>query len=84
MNVDWDSLVEWENKNNCLVMWVVTTNCIKERMLETNTVLEVSDSRVFEHLYHNRRAWDMDIVKDQFKDGVIKTLTNNYGEKNVY
>ena len=25
-----------------------------------------------------------DLIRIQFKDGVIKTLTNDFGEKNVY
>lgn len=72
--LNWDDISKWEDDNEALVMWVVTTNCIRERMQETNQELDVKDSLVYEFCYHSRRGWEMEEIKNMFKDFVIETL----------
>ena len=38
LDVDWDSLVKWEEDNKALVIWAITPDCIRERMKETNNI----------------------------------------------
>lgn len=72
--IDWDAIVQWEEANEALVMWAVTPNCIRERMVETGHSFKVSDKLIYEFCYHSRRGWDMEAFKNAFKDFVIETL----------
>jgi len=71
---DWDSLSQWEDTNKALVMWVITPECIYERMEETGIKFSVSKDLVKEFCYHTRREWDMEAFKNAFKDFVIEKL----------
>ena len=51
MNVDWDSIVKWEDDNESLVMWALTIDCIKERAAERNIKLKANDNQIFEFCY---------------------------------
>ena len=48
INPDWDAILQWEDKNNGRVMWVVTSDCIRERMKETNQDFKVSKDLILE------------------------------------
>jgi hypothetical protein len=71
---DWDSISTWEDANNALVMWVLTPNCIRERMTETGKSFKVSNEMIYEFCYQSRRGWDMEAFKNSFKDFVIENL----------
>ena len=71
---DWDSLISWEQDNNALAMWVLTPNCIRERMAETDKSFKVSNEMIYEFCYQSRRGWDMEAFKNSFKDFVIENL----------
>ena len=78
MNVDWDSIVKWEDDNESLVMWALTIDCIKERAAERNIKLKANDNQIFEFCYQTRRGWDMEQFKNSFKDFVIQLLEETY------
>lgn len=77
---NWDSLVDWEDKNGALVMWAITPDCIRERAKETNKNFKATKEQIHEFIYHSRRGFDMEIVKNNFKDFVVDLLVNEYGE----
>ena len=80
INPDWDAILQWEDKNNGRVMWVVTSDCIRERMKETNQDFKVSKDLILEFITHSRRGWDMEAFKNAFKDFVIQNLKEEINE----
>ena len=71
---DWEAISAWEDDNKALVMWVITTDCIRDRMVETGQSFRVSNDLIYEFCYHSRRGWDMEAFKNAFKDFVIEKL----------
>jgi hypothetical protein len=70
---DWEAISAWEEDNKALVMWVITTDCIRERMVETGESFKVANDLIYEFCYHSRRGWDMEAFKNAFKDFIIGT-----------
>ena len=81
LDVDWDSLVKWEEDNKALVIWAITPDCIRERMKATNNRFAVNDNMIYEFCYHSRRGWDMEAFKNAFKDFVIWKLKDYTDEQ---
>ena len=81
LDVDWDSLVKWEEDNKALVIWAITSDCIRERMKATNNRFAVNDNMIYEFCYHSRRGWDMEAFKNAFKDFVIWKLKDYTDEQ---
>jgi hypothetical protein len=39
---DWEAISTWEEDNKALVMWVITTDCLRDRMVETGQSFRMS------------------------------------------
>ena len=73
-SVNWETLSKWEDDNESLVIWVVTTDCIRDRMRELDLEVKATDDLIYEYMYHTRRGWEMNEIKNMFKDFVIQKL----------